>query len=69
LRGNDPLTLGGLPLRSLWLEGNVGYMLTPSVHLEVFFEATHQTIDRPGGDVDRNRIGFQVTTAKPMRIQ
>jgi uncharacterized protein (PEP-CTERM system associated) len=68
-RGNDPLTLGGLPLRSLWLEGNVGYMLTPAVHVEVFFEATHQTIDRPGGDVNRNRIGFQVTTSKPMRIQ
>jgi hypothetical protein len=68
-RANDPLTLSDLPLRSLWIEGNVGYMLTPSVHLEVFFEKTHQAIDRPGGDVDRNRIGFQLTTAKPMRIQ
>jgi uncharacterized protein (PEP-CTERM system associated) len=68
-RANDPLTLGDLPLRSLWVEGNVGYMMTPWVHLEVFFEGTHQTIDRPGGDVGRNRIGFQVTTARPMRIQ
>jgi hypothetical protein len=68
-RGNDPLTLGDLPLRSLWVEGNVGYMATPWIHFEVFFEGTRQTIDRPGGTVDRNRIGFQVTTARPMRIQ
>ena len=68
-RRNDPLTSGELPLRSYWAEGTLGYAASPWVHLELFFAATRQTIDRPGGTLDRNRIGFQVTTAKPVRIQ
>lgn len=68
-RRNDPLTTGELPLRSLWLEGTLGYAATPWVHLEMFYAGTRQTIDRPGGTLDRNRIGVQVTTAKPVRVQ
>lgn len=68
-RRNDPLTPGELPLWSYWLEGTVGYAVTPWVHLEAFYAGTRQTIDRPGGTLDRNRIGFQVTTAKPVRVQ
>ena len=56
-------------LRSVWLEGTIGYAATPWVHLEVFYSGTQQTIDRPGGQIDRNRIGFQVITAKPVRIR
>jgi len=68
-RRNDPLLIGALPLRSYWIEGTLGYAATEWAHLEVFYAGTHQTIDRPGGDLDRNRIGLQVTTAKPLRIQ
>jgi len=68
-RRNDPLTDVDLPLRSFWLEGAIGYAATPFVRLEAFYGGTHQTIDRPGGQTDRNRFGFQVTTAKPMRIR
>lgn len=68
-RRNDPLTPGELSLRSYWVEGTLGYAATPWVRLEMFFAGTRQTIDRPGGIVDRNRIGFQVTTAKPVRVQ
>ena len=68
-RRNDPLTPGELPLWSYWLEGTLGYAATPWVHLELFYAGTRQTIDRPGGTLDRNRIGFQVTTAKPVRVQ
>jgi len=68
-RRNDPLLIGELPLRSFWLEGTVGYAATPWAHFEVFYTGTHQSIDRPGGNVDRNRIGVQVTTAKPLRVQ
>jgi hypothetical protein len=67
-RRNDPLTDLDLPLRSVWIEGTLGYAMTPWAHVEAFYGGTHQTIDRPGGVVDRNRFGFQVTTAKPMRI-
>jgi hypothetical protein len=58
-----------LPLWSYWLEGTLGYAATPWVHLEAFYAGTRQTIDRPGGTLNRNRIGFQVTTAKPVRVQ
>lgn len=68
-RRNEPLTPGELPLWSYWLEGTLGYAATPWVHLEAFYAGTRQTIDRPGGTLNRNRIGFQVTTAKPVRVQ
>ena len=68
-RRNDPLTQIEPPLRSFWLEGSIGYAATPLLRIEGFFAATRQTIDRPGGETNRNRFGFQVITAKPMRIQ
>jgi hypothetical protein len=68
-RRNEPLITGDLPLSSYWIEGTVGYAATPWVRLEAFYSGTQQTIDRPGGTLNRNRIGFQVTTAKPVRVQ
>jgi hypothetical protein len=68
-RRDDPLVIAELPLRSYWIEGSVGYAATPWVRFEGFYSGSHQTIDRPGGELDRNRIGFQVITAKPMRIR
>ena len=68
-RSDDPLIAGDLPLRSFWVEGSIGYAVTPWVRLEGFYSGTHQAIDRPGGVLDRNRIGFQVITAKPVRIR
>jgi len=56
-------------LRSFWLEAVIGYAVTPWVRLEAFYGGVNQTIDRPGGETDRNRIGFQVSTAKPLRIR
>ena len=68
-RRDDSLVSGELPLRSFWIEGSVGYAATPWVRFEGFYGGSHQTIDRPGGVLDRNRIGFQIITAKPMRIR
>jgi hypothetical protein len=68
-RRDDPLLIGGLPLHSYWFEGSVGYATTRWVRVEVFFTGTSQTIDRPGGQLDRNRVGIQIITAKPMRIR
>jgi len=67
-RRDEPLTLGEIPLRSFWVEGTVGYSATPWVRIEGFYAGTHQVIRRPGGDLDRNRAGIQVVTARPMRI-
>jgi hypothetical protein len=68
-RRNDPLVDVEPPLRSVWIEAVFGYAMTPLVHVEAFYGGTHQVIDRPGGVIDRNRFGFQVITAKPLRIR
>ena len=67
-RRNEPLEREGLKLNSFWLEGTIGYALQPWVHLEGFFSGAHQEIDRPGGNVGRRRIGFQIVTSKPVRV-
>lgn len=68
-RRNDPLTPGELPLQSYWVEGTLGFAATRWVHLELFYSGTRQTIEQAGGTFDRNRVGFQITTVKPMRVQ
>jgi hypothetical protein len=68
-RRDDPLISGELPLRSYWIEGTIGYAATPWVRVEAFYAGAHQTIDRPGGVLDRNRVGVQIMTAKPVRIR
>jgi hypothetical protein len=73
-RHDNPLTgipnpLGEPPLRSLWYSALVGYVASPWLRIEGFFNATHQDADRPGGQLDRNRAGIQVTTTKPMRVR
>jgi hypothetical protein len=68
-RRDDPLVSSELPLRSYWIEGTVGYTATPWVRLEAFYSGAHQTIDQPGGVLDRNRVGFQIITARPVRIR
>jgi hypothetical protein len=68
-RSNDPLTAGDLSLRSWWTEQSIGYELQPWVRVEAFYAGARQTIDRPGGLVNRNRFGFQIITVKPVRIR
>jgi hypothetical protein len=67
-RRNEPL-IRGLKLRTLSIGGSVGYLLAPWASIEGFYDSTSQTIDRPGGDVDRHRLGVQIITTKPMRIR
>ena len=62
-------TLGEAPLRSLLVTGLVGYTASPWLRIEGFLSFTRQQIDRPGGQLDRNRFGIQVTTTKPMRVR
>ena len=68
-RGNESLTEGDPSLRSLWINVSVGYALHPAVRIEGLYDGAHQVIDRPGGVTNRNRLGFQVVTAKPLRIR
>jgi hypothetical protein len=66
---NQPLTIGGLKLRSTWIAGSAGYVLRPWIRFEGFYDGTTQRSDLPGGQMDRNRVGFQIITTKPMRIR
>ena len=56
-------------LHSRWIEANVGYAIVQWLRLEGFYAGSHQTVDRPGGLVDRNRIGVQLITSSPLRIR
>ena len=58
-----------LPLRSLLEYSIFGWAPDRWVRFEVFYARVDQTSLRPGGEISRNRIGFQIVTSKPMRIQ
>lgn len=68
-RSDQPLTTGELKLHSLWIETAVGYAWQPWLRVEAFYGGTHQRIDRPGGALDRNRVGVQIVTTNPMRVR
>ncbi|MGE3520777.1 MAG: hypothetical protein AB7J63_17660, partial [Vicinamibacterales bacterium] len=68
-RSNQPLAAAFQSLTSVWVGATVGYVLQPWARVEAFYGSTHQSIDRPGGQLDRHRVGIQVITAKPMRIR
>jgi hypothetical protein len=69
VRSDEPILATEPPLKSMWVSGVLGYAVHPWLHVEGFYGGTHQSIDRPGGRLNRNRIGVQLTTAKPLRIR
>jgi hypothetical protein len=80
-RDNQPLTGNGvivdpvtgvvvqLPLRSLRTHTVLGWEPQRWVRVEVFYSLAQQTSLRAGGYLDRHRVGFQVVTSKPVRMQ
>jgi hypothetical protein len=58
-----------LPLRSLREHSIFGWEPDRWVRIEVFYARVDQTSLRPGGVLYRNRVGFQIVTSKPMRMQ
>ena len=70
-RDNQPLTSvqQQLPLRSLRTYSTFGWEPQPWVRLEAFYSRVQQSSLRVGGEMERNRIGFQIVTSKPMRMQ
>jgi hypothetical protein len=67
----DPVTgvLEQLPLRSLRMNTILGWEPQPWVRFEAFYALVQQTSLHVGGYIDRNRVGFQIVTSKPMRMQ
>jgi hypothetical protein len=70
-RDTEPFkgALETLPLRSLRTNSVLGWTPEPWVRIELFYAHIQQTSLRPGGRLDRNRVGFQIVTTKPMRMQ
>jgi hypothetical protein len=67
-RDNDPLIPGPPSTRTLWLSSLVGYSFTPWIRVEGYYSNGQQDTQRPGGEVNRNRLGFQIVTSKPIRL-
>jgi hypothetical protein len=69
-RRNEPLitTGDGLFLHSWWTGATVGYSATRWMRLEGFYSGNFQR-SSAAGEVDRVRVGVQVVTLKPVRIQ
>jgi hypothetical protein len=57
-----------LPLRSFRVQSSLGWAPRPWVRIEGFYARTMQSTLVPGGRVERNRIGFQIVTSRPMRM-
>jgi hypothetical protein len=71
LRDNRPLIMapGRLRLRTTRFSSTVGWSPQPWVRVEGFFSRAMQTTLIPGGDIDRNRVGFVIVTSRPVRMQ
>ena len=71
LRDNRPLILvpGRLSLRTTRLNSTFGWAPRPWIRVEGFYARAMQTTSHPGGNVDRNRIGFVIITSRPVRMQ
>ena len=69
-RNDRPLTstFEQLPLRSLRTNSVLGFSPEPWVRLEAYYSRVQQTSLRAGGQLFRNRVGFQIVTSKPVRV-
>jgi hypothetical protein len=69
-RDNTPVLphVDPLELRSLRTFSTFGWLVQRWVRIEAFYTHLSQSTLVAGGRLDRNRIGFQIVTSKPMRI-
>ena len=74
VRDSDPLTSDPLSsqlpgLRSVWIRSSVSYLATRWMRIEGFYATTLQDSRRPGGQIDRSRVGVQVVTSTRLRVR
>jgi hypothetical protein len=58
-----------LNLRSIRTTSTVGWSPQPWFRIEGFYSRLSQSTLIAGGRLDRDRVGFQIVTSKPMRMQ
>jgi hypothetical protein len=68
-RDTDPLLEDELTLRSSWARGAVGYAVHRRLAVEGYYQYTYQDTRVAGGRVIRNRVGIQMVTSRPTRLQ
>jgi hypothetical protein len=68
-RRSEPVSIGELPLKALWFQTWLGYSLQRWLRVEGYYWRSQQDSQAAGGRVDRDRIGIQLVTTAPMRIQ
>jgi hypothetical protein len=68
-RRSDPINVGEQTLKSFWFTNWVGYSIQRWLRVEGYFWRSQQNSLMPGGIVNRSRLGIQLVTAMPMRIQ
>jgi hypothetical protein len=66
---SEPVIEGELGFTSVWVQTTLGYALQRWLRVEVFYSGSFQDTGVAGGRADRNRVGVQVVTLRPMRIQ
>jgi len=68
-RQDDPLVEVRPPLRSIWIQGTVGYTARPWMRIEGYYLGTRQTVIAPDELLAHNQIGFQIIASKPVRLR
>jgi hypothetical protein len=70
LRDNEPIT-PGIPIRrTVWLSARTGYSIQPWLRIEGYYSfAAQDNVQVLGGRINRNRVGFQIVTLKPLRLR
>ena len=68
-RDSQPVFANELGLRAFWVDATAGYLLRRWLRLEAYYVGAFQDTDVAGGQVDRNRVGVQFVTSRPVRFQ
>ena len=68
-REATPVIEGELGLSALWIETTVGYAVHRWLRVQGFYSRAYSDTPVAGGRVDRNRVGVQIVTLRPLRIQ
>jgi hypothetical protein len=70
LRDNQPITPGFPIRRTFWWSAGTGYSIQPWLRIEGYYAfAAQDNVQVLGGRINRNRIGFQIVTHKPLRLR
>jgi hypothetical protein len=68
-RDSQPVLEQELGLRAFWADVTAGYVVQRWLRLEAFYSGAFQDTTVAGGRVDRNRVGVQFVTSRPVRFE